>query len=77
MKEIFSIANSQISFLQEKNLKLKVKQLIQSKPKPDLEEYKGKGKKIIDFDQMHDMEIETKPRRPKARGLKRLLELER
>ena len=52
-----------------------MKQLIQSKPKEDLEKNKGKGKKIIDIDKMKDMETQTQPIRPKTRGLKRVLEL--
>ena len=54
-----------------------MKQLIQSKPKEDLEKNKGKGKKIIDIDKMEYTKIETQPRSPKTRGLKRALDLER
>ena len=44
LRKIFSIANSQITFLQQENFQLKVKLLLQSKPKPYLEADKGKGK---------------------------------
>ena len=52
LRRIFSIANSQITFLQQENFQLKVKQLIQRKTKSELEVDKGEGKKIIDVDQM-------------------------
>lgn len=65
------------TLLQQENWQLKVKHLIQSKPKADLEADKGRGRKVMDFDQKKNMETKTKPRRPKTRGLKRALEVER
>lgn len=40
------------------NYKVKVKKLLQRNTKPNLEAVKGKGKEVIDFDQMEDMEAE-------------------
>ena len=59
MRRIFSIANSQITFLNQENFQLKVKQLLQRKHKLDLEEDECKGKKIIEFGQIQDMETKT------------------
>ena len=50
LKQAFSIAQSQITFLQHENFQLKVNQLLQRKLKLDMEENRGKGKNIIVVD---------------------------
>ena len=42
LREVFSMENSQITFLQQEIFQLKVKLLLQDKPKVHVEAYKGK-----------------------------------
>ena len=68
--------NSQITFLQQENFQLKVKLLLQDKPKVHVDADKGKGKEILDDDKLEDSEVGTKRRIPRTMGLKKVLQRE-
>ena len=71
LKDKLSKENFMITFLQQENKQLQVKQLLLSKPKADLEKDGGKGKTMVDVDELEDHEDQVKPRRPRTIGLKR------
>ena len=57
-------------------MQLKVKQLLQSKTKENIDANKGKIKEVVDVDQFEDTKVETKPRRLRTRGLTKKKEKE-
>ena len=60
LSEIFAMEISLITFLQQENLQLKVKQLPQDKLKAHIEADKGKWKELVDDDKLEDTKFEIK-----------------
>jgi len=60
-----------IAFLQQENRKLKVNQILMSKPKMGVEDEPIKGKKLIGLEKMEENRVKVKLKRPRTKAMKR------